>query len=605
MRAKIPPLSSPVLGFALLTGFLGAQRNELRAPSPTPAPSHILSAFDVTAGTSQDLFLPASSDRRFEVLVYVDGGLKKLVVDPHDIRSPDFKLFEDDGNGLKQLPTQPSVTFQGIVEGYAESVVAASLVNGQLTAIVRLADHDAPWGIEPRTKVDPTAPVSEHIVYDSRNTIQRSLGCGTHNAVGEIVGHGHERPGHGAHPEILKIAEIACDADFEYYQKNGSNTTTTTNTITNIVNGMDAIYRRDVEIQYKITQIFVRTTSATYAATTNIQTRLTQFQNYWNANHGGVQRDMAHMFTGIGSFSGVIGIAYLGVVCNLGGAYGTSKAFSSFTTNVGLVSHECGHNWNAPHCDGQPDCWIMCSGLGGCAGNITAFGVSEKNAIIAFKNAISCLTNASPPPTLTTISPTQITAYQPGTVTLTGTNLDTVTEVRVQSLLGHLLTLTNFTRTPTSITFTPFLFPTGKAALGLNFVSVVNPGGVSSSLTLNVIGNDPPLIDGTAFLFRSVPYNMAVHTVGGRRALIFGSFSRTPSTLPGIVSFQIGAGFTDLWQPVGEVASDLTGTAATTLTVPFSVPAGLTVHMQGLVYDPFNLTLPLKTTSNVITVNVF
>ena len=67
------------------------------------------------------------------------------------------------------------------------------------------------------------------------------------------------------------------------------------------MNGVDAIYQRDVTIQYRITTIIVRT--ATTYTTTNMSTLLSQFRTRWNSQHGGVPRALAHLFTGVGSFS--------------------------------------------------------------------------------------------------------------------------------------------------------------------------------------------------------------------------------------------------------------------------------------------------------------
>jgi hypothetical protein len=73
--------------------------------------------------------------------------------------------------------------------------------------------------------------------------------------------------------------------------------------------------------------------------------------------------------------------------------YGLSQ--SRFTTQlasrVGLTSHEVGHNWNASHCDGDSDCRIMCSGLGGCAGSVTSFGTRSISTISSFRDGRSCL----------------------------------------------------------------------------------------------------------------------------------------------------------------------------------------------------------------------
>ncbi|MCB9889511.1 MAG: hypothetical protein H6836_08025 [Planctomycetes bacterium] len=135
---------------------------------------------------------------------------------------------------------------------------------------------------------------------------------------------------------------------------------------------MATIYKRDCEIDYKITTILVRT-SVTYT-TADYSLLLSQYRQQWLTYHGGVQRDITHLFTGKTRTTSVIGVAYLGTICDLANGYGLSftRYTSNFTNRVGLTAHELGHSWNAQHCTGST-CYIMCAGLGGCGGNVTLF----------------------------------------------------------------------------------------------------------------------------------------------------------------------------------------------------------------------------------------
>ncbi|MFQ5806245.1 MAG: immunoglobulin domain-containing protein, partial [Phycisphaerae bacterium] len=112
----------------------------------------------------------------------------------------------------------------------------------------------------------------------------------------------------------------------------------------------------------------------------------------------GVLRDVAHLMTGKDLNGGVIGIAWLGVICNTSQGYGLSQSrfTGNFTNRVGLTAHEVGHNWDAVHCDGDGDCFIMCSGLGGCAHNVTRFGSRSIGDIVPFRNTRPCLTENGP-----------------------------------------------------------------------------------------------------------------------------------------------------------------------------------------------------------------
>jgi hypothetical protein len=436
--------------------------------NPRPAPQWLLNALDLNQGTIQDLQIPTER-RTFQFRVELGGRLVTAELEPNDIRSPDFELLVDDGNSITKVPTPDSVTFIGRVLGLPESRVAGSVVEGRLRATISLDEHDHElWGIEAVREFDLTAGATEHVVYTTHDANVPGISCGTDHTHWQSTG------GSSAESSVLKLAEIAIDCDLEYYQRNGSNVTTTQNAVTALMNAIDAIYQRDLEIQYTVTTILVRTVR-TYT-NTDMGNLLGEFQNRWNSQHGSIQRDVAHLFTGKGSFSGVVGIAYLGVICNLGSAYGVDKAFSSFATNVGLICHEAGHNWNAPHCNSSNPCNIMCSGLGGCSRTLNSFAPVSINTIVNFKNSRSCLSNAVFPPTLSTISPNSTSVAPRQLVTLTGNNFNGVTAVNIAGQQVNAVVQSN-----TQLVFTPPLPPT----LGSYPVSVTNSAGTSNVLLLS------------------------------------------------------------------------------------------------------------------------
>lgn len=371
---------------AMLAGFAVAQT----APTPLPAPADLLAQFRLRAGTIQSLLVPPATTGA-EVRVALGGTTYTLALAPHDVRSADFRLIVDDGRQLHTLPTPPSITYRGAVRGLPGSEVAAALVGGQVEATIHLADGTQ-WAIQPLSRVNGALPHDSHIVYRGSDVIAPPGHCGV-NAQHVLGRQGQGGGGSGGgSPAAIKICEIAIDADLAYYNRFGSSTTNVQNQITSIMNAVGVIYRRDVEIDYTITTMIVRTTNI-YNWGGSLNTLLTAFQNHWNANHGNIVRDTAHLFTGEGTFSGTIGLAYVGAICETFG-YGVSMAYdTSLTTNTALIAHELGHNWNANHCDAAPPCNIMCAGLGGCSGNVTSFDAGSAATIVAFKNSRTCLSD--------------------------------------------------------------------------------------------------------------------------------------------------------------------------------------------------------------------
>jgi hypothetical protein len=362
------------------------------ALAAVPATADVLKAFHLSAATTQSLTVPATVAKPFKVDVILSGRRYTLDLQPYDVRSANFKLLVDDGKKITQVPSGPSTTYQGAIAGLAKTAVAASLVGGQLWAEIHTTG--GVFAVQPINTDLPKYPRASHVVYLKRHVKNLGTRC-------EVLPPpvGTPRIGRGNSGNARLEAEIAIDADNAFYVRNGSNTTNTNAAVTRVINAVDVIYKRDIDVQYKITAILVRTVKV-YAGTTT-GTLLAEMRTRWNNNHGSIVRDLAHMFTGVGSFSGVIGTAYLSQICT-SAAYGVSKAFhANLTTNTGLVAHETGHNWGAGHCNSNPPCYIMCSSLGGCNNNLTLFGGAAKAQMIAYKNSRSCLTPVGNPGTYT------------------------------------------------------------------------------------------------------------------------------------------------------------------------------------------------------------
>ena len=112
------------------------------------------------------------------------------------------------------------------------------------------------------------------------------------------------------------------------------------------------IYARDLLMRHITSTVIVRTSEPDPYTTKDPFALLNRFRDEWNANQVGTPRDTAHLVTGRQMDGNIIGLAWVGVVCNLPWAYALSEFNFSFATHVTLIAHEVGHNWNAPHCDG-------------------------------------------------------------------------------------------------------------------------------------------------------------------------------------------------------------------------------------------------------------
>jgi hypothetical protein len=344
--------------------------------------------FRLRASSAQDLVVPQAPGRPFAVDVRLGSDERTLVLEPHSVLADDFQLLVDDGREIRALPAPANTTYRGAVAGEPGSVVAAQLVNGGLRAAILLPG--ATWEIQPAREMRPDARASEHVVYLAAD-LERSVParCGLDGSALPVP---VEAPAGSGNPNAMTLqrTEIAIDADYELLQANFNDEMGMLAFITGTINLVDAIYRRDVGITYAVTAIVMRKTPV--YTSTGLSALLGEFRSRWNANHGNIRRDIAHLLTGKRDSSGVIGVAYLGVICSNNSGYGVSTgAYVVNTGTAAVVAHELGHNWNAPHCDSSSPCNIMCSTAGGCSSNLTSFAPVSISRITSYRDTRTCL----------------------------------------------------------------------------------------------------------------------------------------------------------------------------------------------------------------------
>ena len=322
--------------------------------------------------------LPRDLPATFTVEAPLGAQVVTLELHKHSVRSDRFKVLVDDGRSLQEVEAPAIRTYRGSLAGRPNTSVTGSLLPTGLSAIVTLEDGST-FGIQPLHDLCSDLPAtSVHATYAASDVAVDEAGC----ALG--------RPGFES--ELYRVApssggggslagttpqqvEIACETDYEFFQKNGSSVANTINDIENIIANVNTIYDRDVNIVHEISVMVIRSATTDPYAGTTIDARLNEFDALWGAAPlNGAFRDIAHMFSGYNFSGGTIGLAYLGVVCQAASGVGYGVVESRYTTTltfrVSLSAHEIGHNWNCTHCDadGNDACHIMCSANGACGG---------------------------------------------------------------------------------------------------------------------------------------------------------------------------------------------------------------------------------------------
>ncbi len=355
----------------------------------------------IAAFTIQDLDLPPMAGEPFAFEIDFDGVAHRIEAVPSSVRSHRFKVVSIGADGVEHpIIAPPPNTYRGVVAGVPDSGVGVSLTDGQIQGIVMLPSGDPAaarvmWAIDPLSWYDPLAPRTAHVVYKSSDLPAIPGFCGTITTPAPAPRHD---PNGGGGTDNLLVCELAVDSDVQFYQLRGSNQATAIADMEQVLNSNNVIYERDVDVTFEVVHMIVRTAAGPYTTTTNANTILEQFRNHWFSAQGSIQRDLAHMFSGKDFSGSTIGIAYLSGVCSTSNGYGLVQTPGlGFSVRVAVTAHEIGHNFSAPHCDGNPTCSIMCSGLGGCTGNISSFGTTEKGQISAYAVTRPCLSPAVPP----------------------------------------------------------------------------------------------------------------------------------------------------------------------------------------------------------------
>jgi len=331
------------------------------AAAPPPTTPHQPGAPGVVRGDAPG---------RLSITIQIEDEPEVIELRPHSIRAPGFSVIAVGELGPAVLAIPAPRTVRGHVRDRPESMLAGGFdPEGRLTAILWMdaADPDAPlYQIQPD-------PQTGELVVARVDSLGIPGVCGVtdrhHDPHGIIESehHGDGTPGIEAIGDPF-VATVAFDVDNPLYTRFGSDLDNTIAQIETLFNAVATVYERDTAIIYQLGDVIVRTSSSTdpYSGTDG-GGLLSQMRDHWNTVLPSVDRDLAHLLSGRNFDGAVVGVAFVGVVCT-SSAYGVNQWLDGFSGLVGLLAHEMGHNWSAAHCNADPECRIMCSGLGGCSG---------------------------------------------------------------------------------------------------------------------------------------------------------------------------------------------------------------------------------------------
>ena len=137
----------------------------------------------------------------------------------------------------------------------------------------------------------------------------------------------------------------------------------------------------------------------TFSATTDPTDLLSEVATYRGNLPSSDGTGLTHLMTGRSMDGNIIGIAYLGAVCN--GDYSASLSQSTVSTTMGalVAAHELGHNFNSIHdgvpgvCASTPQTYLMAPTIN-YSNQFSSCSLGQINALVA---TASCLKKVAAP----------------------------------------------------------------------------------------------------------------------------------------------------------------------------------------------------------------
>lgn len=395
------------------TAFAGPAARSVTTLVPTPVglPGEMAGDLLAATGLEHARFLrisgvPATA-QAMSLEMDVDGRPATVELARSSVRSANYEVLVDDGNGVL-MPVEPGPvnTFRGGILGWENTVVVGGIVESELFLTIDL-DDGRRIHLEPAADRVKGAPADTYLMYEDHDLLPHDGRCGVEHVGGAgavaAAGAPDENPLAGGQ---LFIAELACDADWEFFQDYGSVAAVEAR-VNLVINTVNNQYESAVDISHEISAIVVRTSPSDPYTSSDAITRLCQFITEWTNNQQSVQRDVAHLFTGVNINGGTIGIAAdignSGICVNQGacsggpfgplGSYCLSQSDfnGNFASATDLTAHELGHLWGAFHCSCPS--FTMNSFIT----SANQFTAGSINSIVAYRNTRACLDDGGGP----------------------------------------------------------------------------------------------------------------------------------------------------------------------------------------------------------------
>jgi len=194
-----------------------------------------------------------------------------------------------------------------------------------------------------------------------------------------------------------KALVVGVVADHEFTDNVGSDPE---GAIVSRMDVVDGIWYSQVGIEIILGPITVMTdANDTFSSTTDPNDLLSEVAAYRGKLPSGDGTGLTHLMTGRTMDGNIVGISYLGAICN--GDYSASLSQSTVSTTMGalVAAHELGHNFNSIHdgvpgvCASTPQTYLMAPTIN-YSNQFSSCSLTQINALVA---TASCLKQVAAP----------------------------------------------------------------------------------------------------------------------------------------------------------------------------------------------------------------
>lgn len=269
-----------------------------------------------------------------------------VLLTQNKIHSDDFELTITDETGRHRATMNEGRYYYGVIENGTRTMAAISIFENEISGII--TDETGNWNLgQHKTRTSDYVFFNDHTFQlpiafscsteDEAVTEKKNGGGGNNTFATEVKGN---------------CVKIFFDCATTFYQTAGSNSTNVTNHVNSVFNVMQTIYNND-SISVVIASIHIWVTADPFNYASN-NTALSSFATWWNAN-GGYSGNIAALLSTQNALGG--GVAYLNSICSTNAFsysfnridYGSIGGYPTYSWDVNLVAHECGHNLGSNH----------------------------------------------------------------------------------------------------------------------------------------------------------------------------------------------------------------------------------------------------------------